>query len=51
MSVVLEILSNRIILAAALAWAIAQGLKVLLTFMISKKFDIIWFISFVSSSQ
>ncbi len=39
MSVVLEILSNRIILAAALAWAIAQGLKVLLTFMISKKFD------------
>lgn len=39
MSVVLEILSNRIILAAALAWAIAQGLKVLLTFIISKKFD------------
>lgn len=39
MSVVLEILSNRIIQAAALAWAIAQGLKVLLTFMISKKFD------------
>ena len=39
MSVVLEILSNRIILAAALAWAIAQGLKVLLTLMISKKFD------------
>ncbi|MBQ8620448.1 MAG: divergent PAP2 family protein [Clostridia bacterium] len=39
MSVVLEILSNRIIQAAALAWAIAQGLKVLLTLMISKKFD------------
>lgn len=39
MSVVLEILSNRIILAAALAWAIAQGLKVLLTLIISKKFD------------
>ncbi|MBE5800107.1 MAG: divergent PAP2 family protein [Clostridiales bacterium] len=39
MSVVLEILSNRIIQAAALAWAIAQGLKVLLTFIISKKFD------------
>jgi len=37
--VVLEILSNRIIQAAALAWAIAQGLKVLLTLMISKKFD------------
>lgn len=39
MSVVLEIFSNRIILAAALAWAIAQGLKVLLTLIISKKFD------------
>lgn len=39
MGVVLEILSNRIIQAAALAWAIAQGLKVLLTLMISKKFD------------
>jgi len=37
--VVLEIFSNRIIQAAALAWAIAQGLKVLLTLMISKKFD------------
>jgi len=37
--VVLEILSNRIVQAAALAWAIAQGLKVLLTLMISKKFD------------
>lgn len=39
MGVVLEIFSNRIIQAAALAWAIAQGLKVLLTLMISKKFD------------
>lgn len=39
MSVVLEILSNRIIQAAAMAWAIAQGLKVVLTFVISKKFD------------
>lgn len=39
MGVVLEILSNRIIQAAALAWAIAQGLKVLLTLAISKKFD------------
>lgn len=39
MSVVLEILSNRIVQAAALAWAIAQGLKVVLTFAISKKFD------------
>ena len=39
MSVVLEILSNRIIQAAVLAWAIAQGLKVILTLAISKKFD------------
>ncbi|MBQ7885703.1 MAG: divergent PAP2 family protein [Clostridia bacterium] len=39
MSVVLEILSNRIIQAAALAWAVAQGLKVVLTLVISKKFD------------
>ena len=39
MGVVLEIFGNRIIQAAALAWAIAQGLKVLLTLMISKKFD------------
>lgn len=39
MSVVLEILSNRIIQAAALAWAIAQGLKVVLTLAISKRFD------------
>lgn len=39
MSVVLEILSNRVIQAAALAWLIAQGLKVILTLAISKKFD------------
>ncbi len=39
MSVVLEILSNRVIQAAALAWAIAQGLKVILTLAISRKFD------------
>lgn len=39
MSVVLEILSNRIIQAAVLAWAIAQGLKVVLTLAISGKFD------------
>lgn len=39
MSVILEILSNRIIQAAALAWAAAQGLKVLLTLVISKRFD------------
>ena len=39
MSVVLEILSNRVIQAAALAWVIAQGLKVILTLCISKRFD------------
>lgn len=39
MSVVLEILSNRMIQAGFLAWAIAQALKVLLTLIISRKFD------------
>jgi len=38
-SVVLEILSNRIIQAAVIAWATAQALKVILTLAISKKFD------------
>ncbi len=39
MSVVFEILGNRVIQAAALAWAIAQGLKVILTLILSGKFD------------
>ena len=39
MSVLLEILNNRIIQGGFLAWAIAQGLKVLLTLIISRKFD------------
>ena len=39
MSVLLEILNNRIIQVGFLAWAIAQALKVLLTLIISKKFD------------
>ncbi len=39
MGVVLEIFGNRIIQAAVLAWAIAQGLKVILTLIISRKFD------------
>lgn len=39
MSVLFEILSNRVIQAAALAWAIAQGLKVILTLILSGKFD------------
>jgi len=38
-SVVLEIFSNRVIQAAALAWAVAQGLKVILTLLISRRFD------------
>ena len=39
MSVVLEIFGNRVIQAAALAWAIAQGIKVILTLIISRRFD------------
>ena len=39
MGVILEILSNRVIQAAALAWAAAQLLKVLLTLAISRRFD------------
>ncbi len=39
MGVVLDILSNPVIQAAALAWAIAQALKVVLTLIISKRFD------------
>lgn len=39
MGVILEILSNRVIQAAALAWAVAQVLKVMLTLAISRRFD------------
>lgn len=39
MGVILEILGNRVIQAAALAWAVAQALKVLLTLAVSKRFD------------
>ena len=39
MGVILEILSNRVIQAAALAWAVAQALKVMLTLAISRRFD------------
>lgn len=39
MSVVLEILSNRFVQGGFLAWAIAQALKVILTLIISRKFD------------
>lgn len=39
MSVLIEIINNRVIQAAALAWAVAQGLKVILTLCISRKFD------------
>ena len=39
MGVILEILSNRVIQAAALAWAVAQALKVLLTLAVSRRFD------------
>jgi len=37
--VLFEIICNRTIQAAALAWAVAQGLKVLLTLAISRRFD------------
>ena len=39
MGVILEILGNRVIQAAALAWAVAQELKVMLTLAISRRFD------------
>ncbi|MGN0990996.1 MAG: divergent PAP2 family protein [Candidatus Ventricola sp.] len=39
MGVILEILGNRVIQAAALAWAVAQALKVLLTLAVSRRFD------------
>lgn len=39
MNILLEIVNNRAIVAAVLAWAIAQGLKVLLTLAISRRFD------------
>lgn len=38
-SILIEIISNSVIRAAALAWAIAQALKVILTLCISRKFD------------
>lgn len=39
MSMVLDVFRNKAILAAVLAWAIAQGLKVILTLLISRRFD------------
>ncbi|MGN0773168.1 MAG: divergent PAP2 family protein [Candidatus Ventricola sp.] len=39
MDVILEILGNRVIQAAAVGWAAAQVLKVLLTLAISRRFD------------
>ena len=39
MGVILELLGNRVIQAAALAWAVAQALKVMLTLAISRRFD------------
>ena len=39
MGVILEILGNRVIQAAALAWAVAQALKVMLTLAISRRCD------------
>lgn len=39
MNVFLDLFTNRVIIAAFTAWAIAQGLKVVLTLVISRKFD------------
>lgn len=39
MSAVLDIFGNRIVQAAALAWAVAQALKVVLTLLLSGRFD------------
>ncbi len=39
MNIFIEIISNRVIQAAAIAWAIAQALKVILTLAVSKRFD------------
>jgi len=39
MGVFLDILQNRVIQAAFVSWAIAQGLKVILTLIISRRFD------------
>ncbi|MBR5288716.1 MAG: divergent PAP2 family protein [Clostridia bacterium] len=39
MNVIRDFFSNRVVLAAFAAWAIAQGIKVILTLIITKKFD------------
>ena len=39
MSAMLDVFHNRAILAAVAAWAIAQGLKVILTLIITRRFD------------
>lgn len=39
MSAMLDVFHNRAILAAVAAWAIAQGLKVILTLIICRRFD------------
>lgn len=36
---ILDFLGNRVVIAAFAAWAIAQGLKVILTLLLSKQFD------------
>ena len=39
MNVFRDFFSNRVVLAAFAAWAIAQGIKVILTLIITRKFD------------
>jgi len=38
-SILIQIITNRVIQAAVMSWAIAQSLKVILTLCISRKFD------------
>ena len=40
MNVFRDFFSNRVVLAAFAAWAIAQGIKVILTLIITRKFDV-----------
>jgi len=40
MNIIHDFFANRVVIAAFAAWAIAQGLKVILTLVISRRFDV-----------
>lgn len=40
MNVFRDLFTNRVVIAAFTAWAIAQGLKVILTLILSRRFDV-----------